>query len=120
MSETPVNSGHTPGPWTAKGPNGKYFIDHDWTASDEEAAHSSAAPVHANGQVVALVVAASDDHFDSFDSFDYLDANARLIAAAPDLLKALRLAVRQNSHDMVMTGEELRECEAAILSATGG
>lgn len=31
-----------------------------------------------------------------------------------ELLSALRLAVRQNSHDMLMTGEELRQCEAAI------
>lgn len=46
-------------------------------------------------------------------------ANARLIAAAPDLLAALALAVRQNSHDMLMTGEELRQCEAAIAAATG-
>lgn len=47
------------------------------------------------------------------------EANARLIAAAPELLEALRIAVRQNSHDMLMTGEELRACEAAIAQATG-
>lgn len=46
-------------------------------------------------------------------------ANARLIAAAPELLKVLRIAVRQNSHDMLMTGEELRSCEAVIAKATG-
>lgn len=49
---------------------------------------------------------------------DEMLANARLIAAAPDLLAALQLAVRQNSHDMLMTGEELRVCEAAIAKAT--
>lgn len=27
---------------------------------------------------------------------------------------ALRIAVRQNSHDMLMTGPELRQCEAAL------
>ena len=48
-----------------------------------------------------------------------LAANARLIAAAPELLKALKIAVRQNSHDMMMTGEELRVCESAIAKATG-
>lgn len=37
----------------------------------------------------------------------------------PELLAALRIAVRQNSHDMLMTGEELRQCEAAIARATG-
>ncbi|HHA1219498.1 TPA: hypothetical protein ACOEFN_001015 [Stenotrophomonas maltophilia] len=48
------------------------------------------------------------------------EANARLIAAAPELLAALQIAVRQNSHDMQMTGEELRICAAAIAKATGG
>jgi hypothetical protein len=50
---------------------------------------------------------------------DEARANVHLIAAAPDLLGALKLAVRQNSHEMVMTGEELRKCEAAIDKATG-
>lgn len=27
---------------------------------------------------------------------------------------ALRIAVRQNSHDMLMTGDELRQCESAL------
>ena len=27
---------------------------------------------------------------------------------------ALRIAVQQNSHDMLMTGSELRQCEAAL------
>jgi hypothetical protein len=40
-----------------------------------------------------------------------------LIAAAPDLLAALLLAVRQNNHDMLMTGDELRQCQAAIARA---
>ena len=47
-------------------------------------------------------------------------ANARLIASAPELLDALKLAVNQNEHDMLMTGEELRACAAAIAKATGG
>lgn len=48
------------------------------------------------------------------------EANARLLASATDLLAALQMAVRQNSHDMQLTGEELRLCEAAIAKATGG
>lgn len=31
-----------------------------------------------------------------------------------ELLEVLKIAVRQNSHDMLMTGEELRQCSAAI------
>ena len=33
------------------------------------------------------------------------------------LLEALKLAVRQNEHDMLMTGEELRHCRAALAQA---
>jgi hypothetical protein len=35
------------------------------------------------------------------------------------LVEALELAVRQNSHDMMLTGEELRTCEAALAKAKG-
>ncbi len=31
------------------------------------------------------------------------------------LVAAMRMAIRQNSHDMLMTGEELRRCTAALL-----
>lgn len=46
-------------------------------------------------------------------------ANAHLIASAPGLYQALALAVRQNSHDMLMTGDELRACESALAKARG-
>ena len=36
------------------------------------------------------------------------------------LLEALKLAVRQNEHDMVMTGEECRQCRAAIKAVEEG
>ena len=39
-------------------------------------------------------------------------------AAMRQALEALTLAVRQNSHDMLMTGEELRPCEQAITALT--
>jgi hypothetical protein len=47
------------------------------------------------------------------------ETDARLIAAAPAMLEALEMAVRQNEHDMLMTGEELRKCAAAIRAAKG-
>lgn len=37
-----------------------------------------------------------------------------------ELLDALKLALRQNEHDMVMTGDECRQCRAAITKAEGG
>ncbi len=33
------------------------------------------------------------------------------------LLAALTMAVRQNQHDMLMTADELRQCEQAIANA---
>ena len=39
---------------------------------------------------------------------------AKLEERCATLTDALRLAVRQNSHDMLMTGDELRQCEAAM------
>jgi hypothetical protein len=42
------------------------------------------------------------------------DELRRLHEVNQAMLHALKLAVRQNSHDMIMTGEELRKCEAAI------
>ena len=44
-------------------------------------------------------------------------AHAELHALNGELLEALKLAVRQNEHDMLMTGEELRICDAAIARA---
>ena len=36
------------------------------------------------------------------------------------LLAALEIAARQNEHDMLMTGEELRQCRAVIAQIKGG
>ena len=44
---------------------------------------------------------------------------ADLEAQRDALLEALKLAVRQNEHDMLMTGEELRQCRAAIEAVEG-
>lgn len=34
-----------------------------------------------------------------------------------ELCKAMAIAIRQNQHDMVLTGEELRMCEKALNCA---
>ena len=41
---------------------------------------------------------------------------ADMADAAKRLEEALRNAIRQNSHDMVMTGEEIRLCESALAA----
>lgn len=80
-------SGHTPGPWTAKDELGKYDNSmNSWTVEDEDATSSSCAPITlADGTVVAFAVE-SDDVY-TFVSSDQLDANASLIASAPDLFE---------------------------------
>ncbi|MDP9992011.1 hypothetical protein J2W28_001039 [Variovorax boronicumulans] len=90
-----MSAHHTPGPWRAV----------EWTCH-------AATTVIAGGVVVA--------ECSGFGRLaDESLGDARLVAAAPELLVALQLAVRQNGCDMLMTGEELRQCEAAIAKATG-
>lgn len=43
-----------------------------------------------------------------------IDAALEMIERMEKMEAALRIAVRQNSHDMLMTGPELRQCEAAL------
>ena len=44
------------------------------------------------------------------------EAYALLFKAHGRIRNALELAVRQNEHDMLMTGEELRQCEATLAA----
>lgn len=43
-----------------------------------------------------------------------IDAAVEMIDRMDKMEAALRIAVQQNSHDMLMTGSELRQCEAAL------
>lgn len=103
---------HTPGPWRYDPVDGHIY------------ATSEASPLPAPARVC-------DPHADDID-IDEREANARLIAAAPDLLAALRDIYRAaRSRDATMGDQidlfearrELREsCErarAAIAAATG-
>ena len=90
-------SKHTPGPWTvseldARGEVSEYHIF-----------------IEPNVAVIERKVAGHDQN-------DMADAH--LIAAAPAMLEALEMAVRQNEHDMLMTGEELRAARAALGDKT--
>ena len=43
-----------------------------------------------------------------------IDAAIAMIERMSKMEAALQIAMRQNSHDMLMTGDELRQCEAAM------
>ena len=51
---------------------------------------------------------------DPHEASEAIDAAVGMIERMEKMEAALRIAVRQNSHDMLMTGDELRRCEAAL------
>lgn len=70
---------HTPGPWKM---SKKYFIDGEFTAKNPWPVRSIS-PNHSNDDLLIARVTAAESGIDL-----ELKANAHLIAAAPDLLKA--------------------------------
>lgn len=89
---------HTPGPWE----------NHKWNSEEHQ--------ISAKGGTIALV---SHDH--SLVPEDEADANARLIAAAPDLLEACHNAI-EAYHILAITDISLRlpgfeDCLAALNAA---
>jgi hypothetical protein len=95
-----MSTQHTPAPWTTDGD-----------------AYSG------NLDIIALTgrIAMLDCEF-SAETEDVLTANARLIAAAPDLLAALQraLAAIEYYHAREGSPETLADARAAIAKATGG
>ena len=51
---------------------------------------------------------------DPIEIGEAIDAAAEMIERMGKMEAALQIAMRQNSHDMLMTGDELRQCEAAM------
>lgn len=77
---------HTPGPWKAKGKNGKYDNRKNKYWLDSNTGSTSAAPITlADGTVIALVVESGDNVL----AENEFDSNAALIAAAPELYSML-------------------------------
>ena len=78
---------HTPAaPWKHKDKRGRFLSSDPWRAENDDSSGYSSVAVHdAQGRVVALVVADGD-------ADGMLAANAALIASAPDMLAALRVA----------------------------
>ena len=91
-------SKHTPGPWFAVADKGQTII----RTSRSSAAFSPLAIVKG----------------DKRDTLKDQEANARLIAAAPDLLDALSEIINDGGK-FVMTNETHRKARAAIAKARG-
>ena len=89
---------HTPGPW--------HVI---------EACYEAYRGSHSIGSVDVRVAKVARNGVDDVEG----EANARLIAAAPDLLEALYLLVVDVRVGMRFS-ERIRHAEAAIAKATGG
>jgi len=110
-------SKHTPGPWhwVNSSTNKSFDFDAEWDGEGKPSLRTIAEQRDCDfGWTLPDWILDADPMQYGNDT-----ANARLIASAPDLLEALKLAVRQNDHDMLMNGEELRVCRAAIAKAEG-
>lgn len=86
---------HTPAPWVTEQPEGKGYV---WVSSSDGSRGNLATVWCADGNAMA---------------------NARLMAAAPDLLEALK-----DSLDLITTispleGDTVKKARAAIAKATG-
>ena len=90
-------SGHTPGTWIVARPN--------------DYGDSSVNVRTADGQFIAEVGDQSRPH---------VHEDARLIAAAPDLLDALARIVAQDDHHGQLNDSERNQADIAIAKAIGG
>lgn len=121
MKETPVNAGlnHTPGPWT---------IGREYTNSQDEI-------LAADGRTIAIIWTRKAPFGATarpqFKDVPELQANARLIAAAPELLEAAKIGLAACivwggkceaagehilAREAVIKSEQIR---AALVNATG-
>jgi hypothetical protein len=98
-------SAHTPGPWYVGAQNdGLYIIDRQPSPSNDDPRHD------ADVELVATPFAARGAT---------VEANARLIAAAPEMLEALK-DVMERLVDRHEADESAVKARAAIAKATGG
>lgn len=105
-----MSAGHTPGPWIVCVENGD-----PWGARTVFAEDQLENGVISAGGWDWQIAAACVNH-------DDYEANARLIAAAPDLLGALRdcaLVMQGDLKGLAVIQPELRGALAAIFKATG-
>jgi hypothetical protein len=97
-------SGHTPGPWSI-------FDHHDATR------------INVRGPNEEFVADCADgfysDETDDWVMADESLPNARLIAAAPDLLEALEAILAEDNPTLATMNERLEAARAAIRKAKG-
>ena len=109
---------HTPGPWFGK-KDGKYSMECPWPIDHDDGHNASWLPVTTEQRrTLALVV--NDDTKRPMDFHDAeMHSNAKLIAAAPDLLDALEALVsRCESLGVDGIGPQKVAARAAISKAT--
>jgi hypothetical protein len=92
-----MSSQHTPGPWAVHTPTNAAFTRHPPIMSD-------------TGEIAKATWAGSERETDS---------NARLIAAAPDLLIALEACLHRLAHHDDQSVPECEMAQAAIAKAVG-
>lgn len=103
------NTQHTPGPWA-------YSTSQEgWSYTVNIFQADNAAPTDGWSDVAYIIKTCAGEQQ------AIQEANARLIAAAPELLEALREACKQARHpDYDWPLDLQREVDAAIAKATGG
>jgi hypothetical protein len=86
---------HTPGPWRM-------------VECPEIHDEGNAYEIEVDGQTIAHIYASED-----------MDANARLVSAAPDMLEALKAALLRLDHHDAQSAPEALQCRDAIKKAEG-
>ncbi len=108
-----MNTQHTPGPWV---------LNADWFEDDLKN-HVPVSAMQERGGHLALaqVVWVMDDDRRMGRGSPVCEANARLIAAAPELLAAVRSAHHMLTRDYIDPAKlaVIEKCSAAIGQATG-
>ena len=115
-----MNMKHTPGPWIYKNEAGDLVQDDNWEADYQgrDVATHSWMLIASGKKTIALSVSTSMTYATTKSDAE-MEANACLIAAAPDLLEALMLV------DSMMTGVKVdanmveKKVHAAIAKAIG-
>lgn len=105
---------HTEGPWVVN------FDEYDGKVSVRSGNARDLADCPIYYELVSSV--GGRVHGASFDDYSEVEANANLIAAAPDLLEALENLTNlyYGKDQQIQAGEYARQALAAIAKATGG